>query len=131
MRKIFIFITLISLMIIGCSVNNMVSSSEVIKPAIEDSLQTRLTQQDVMIDSLYNRIDQLNYTVDSLYLALETANSRIAVNPDFQIPDSIVFAGRTFDLTNDRIRHKFTEIYEAELKSAHKFIPRSGKYFTK
>lgn len=82
------------------------------------------------MDSLYWLIDDLKFTIDSLQTALEIANSRVAVNQDFQIPESMYFAGRFFDLTNARILDNFEKIFEQELKNAHKFIPRSGKYFS-
>ncbi len=126
--KLAIFI-LISCFVISCSVNKTVSDQHFHSRLELDSLQYKLLEQNKIIDSLYYQIDELTYTTDSLYLALEISNSRIAINTDFQIPDSIVFAGRTFDLRNERIFDKFEKIYNSELKSAHKFIPRSGKYF--
>ncbi len=95
----------------------------------EDSLNRIILQKEIQIDSLLSVIERMNFTKDSLSQALEISNNRVAVNLDFQIPDSIVFAGRIFDLTNERIYNKFEKIYKQELKSAHKFIPRSGKYF--
>jgi len=95
-----------------------------------DSLSQLLVYKDEEIDSLYKRIDDLNFYIDSLSTALEISNSRVTVNQNFQIPDSIMFAGRMFNLKNDRIYNKFEEIYKAELKSAHKYIPRSGRYFS-
>jgi len=62
------------------------------------------------IDSLYENIDNLNYTVDSLYQALEIANNRISINKNFIIPDSILFAGKVFNLRNERISSKFKKI---------------------
>ncbi len=83
----------------------------------------------ILIQQLQRMVDSLQFQVDSLSLELETSNSRVAVCTDFMIPDSIVFAGTTFNLHNERIYAKFEEIYQNELKSAHRFIPRSGKYF--
>ncbi len=94
-----------------------------------DTLNLLLVYKDEEIDSLYKNIEGLNFSIDSLRTALEISNSRVAVNQDFQIPDSIMFAGRVFNLKNERIFKKFEEIYRAELKSAHKFIPKSGRYF--
>jgi membrane-bound lytic murein transglycosylase D len=95
----------------------------------EDSLQQIVSIKNIEIDSLYNIMEELNFTVDSLTQELEISNSRVAVNINFQIPDSIIFAGRVFDLTSERIYNKFETIYKQELKTAHRFIPRSGKYF--
>ncbi|MBN2460559.1 MAG: LysM peptidoglycan-binding domain-containing protein [Candidatus Cloacimonetes bacterium] len=95
-----------------------------------DSLRVRMIDLEYSLDSLYIYIDNLYYTIDSLYQALEISNSRVAIHADFQIPDSVEFAGRVFKLNNERIYDKFEMIFNAELKTAHKFIPRSGKYFT-
>lgn len=94
-----------------------------------DSIQIVLQEQNLAIDSLYSLIEESDFIIDSLQQALEIANSRVAVNKDFIIPDSIIFAGRTFDLTNERIYDKFETIFKQELRVAHKFIPRCGKYF--
>lgn len=95
-----------------------------------DSLQIIIDQQNTIIDSLYSIIEESDFIIDSLNQALEISNSRVAVNKNFIIPDSIEFAGRIFDLTNERIYDKFETIYNQELKVAHRFIPRCGKYFS-
>jgi membrane-bound lytic murein transglycosylase D len=95
-----------------------------------DTLRTELTDLSEVMDSLYFDIEDLQFTVDSLQKALEIANSRVAVNQQFAIPDSIEFAGRIFYLHNERIYNKFEKIFQSELRSAHRFIPRSGRYFT-
>ncbi len=97
--------------------------------AVTDSLKQIVALQEEEIAALHEQLNEYAFLVDSLLIELEISNSRIAVNQDFQIPDSIVFAGRKFDLTNDRLHNKFENIFRQELKSAHKFIPRSGKYF--
>jgi membrane-bound lytic murein transglycosylase D len=94
-----------------------------------DSLKTELADLTQVIDSLYYEIEYQRYTADSLREALEIANSRVAVNQQFVIPDSIEFAGRIFHLHNERIYHKFEKIFKNELNSAHRFIPRTGRYF--
>ena len=132
----FILIIIAFVALFGCSIIStpdpiqpIIHSTSAIPNVIADSLQQEIYIRDSIIDSLYLLIDESVFTIDSLYLALETANSRVAVNQDFIIPDSMVFAGRTFDLTNERIFDKFETIYKQELRVAHKFIPRSGKYF--
>ncbi|MCD4796267.1 MAG: LysM peptidoglycan-binding domain-containing protein [Candidatus Cloacimonetes bacterium] len=135
----YLFKLLISLSILfGCSINKdiieeprniEVNIDENYIPAKKDTLNRIVTEKNIEIDSLYSIIAELNFTVDSLTSALEISNSRVAVNPDFQIPDTITFAGRLFDLKNERIYSKFENIFKNELKPAHKFIPRSGKYF--
>jgi len=128
--RIFMLIVVIAI-ITSCAVNKD-QIGEVEKYgywAKIDSLKEDMIEINYAMDSLYLHIEELNFTIDSLYQALEISNSRVAVHTDFEIPDSIVFAGRTFDLTSERLRDKIETIYQLELKSAHKYIPRSGKYF--
>ncbi|MCF7858096.1 MAG: LysM peptidoglycan-binding domain-containing protein [Candidatus Cloacimonetes bacterium] len=94
-----------------------------------DSLQQEIINRNIIIDTLMIKNEELYYQIDSLQYALEAANSRVAVNKDFVIPDSMIFSERRFDLTNDRIYDKFEKIFQQELRVAHKFIPRSGEYF--
>lgn len=134
-----LILLLIVFLLFGCSYHKSIPEeiisdnqrtlplNQVITP--EDSLRQIIAVKNIEIDSIYNIVEELNFTVDSLTLELEISSSRVAVNTDFQIPDSIIFAGRVFDLTNERIYNKFETIYQQELKTAHKFIPRSGKYF--
>jgi len=139
-----IFIIFFILMISSCSYNRLFEKKEVEPSRIEnssvdsftefiqtkdDSLNNELLLKNNEIDSLYAVIEEMNFSLDSLFQALEISNSRVLVNTDFQIPDSIIFAGRKFDLRNERLFHKFEEIFNLEVQSAHKFIPRSGKYF--
>ena len=126
---------LIVLLITGCAFNELISPQEPHPTSVRfttyeaDSLRTLLRQKDAEIDSLYALIREFIFSVDSLSTALDVSNSRIAVNQNFQIPDSMVFAGTLFDLKNERNRAKFEKIFKQELKSAHRTIPRSGKYF--
>ena len=94
-----------------------------------DSLKFEIEANKIINDSLFTLTDSLFFQVDSLQNALEISNSRIAVNSEFVIPDSIVFANRMFYLKNERIREQFTTIFQQELKNAPSNIPRSGKYF--
>ncbi len=137
--RLFLILLLLIFLLFGCSYHKSIPQeiisdnertlplNQVLTP--EDSLRQMIDLKNIEIDSLYNIMEELNFTVDSLNQELEISNSRVAVNTDFQIPDSIIFAGRVFDLTNERIYNKFETIYRQELKTAHKFIPRSGKYF--
>ena len=139
------FISFFLIFFIGCTFNNLskndVSESDVsivenidenseTIEELQDSLEVYTSVRRSQLDSLYNLIDQQFFTIDSLSVALEIANSRVAVNQNFIIPDSIIFAGRIFHFNNERIYEKFETIFKQELKAAHKFIPRSGKYFT-
>ncbi len=138
---------LILLIFLGCSLNydysdyiQPVKNEEKItndnypkeeKPAnLEPVLEKELILIDPsIIDSLNLVLKEKEFVIDSLKTALEISNSRVAVNKNFVIPDSIEFAGRIFDLTSERIYEKFRIIYNEELRSAHRYIPRSGKYF--
>ena len=118
MRRI-LFAFFILVVSIGCTlmpkvehVQRSENLLEVYSPASSDSLQKEITDKNIIIDSLYILLEESDFTIDSLYQALEVANSRVAVNQDFIIPDSIIFAGRTFDLTNERIFDKFETIYK-------------------
>ncbi len=85
--------------------------------------------KDKKIDSLNIMIDYLYFKADSLRQELDYYNGRVMINSDFEIPQQFVYAGRVFDISNERIYHKFSEIFEQELKAAHRYIPRSGIYF--
>ncbi len=96
---------------------------------VAQSLDEATAGYEDVIAQLQRMVDSLQFQVDSLNLELEYANSRVAVCTDFVIPDTIVFAGTTFHLHNERFYAKFEEIYKHELKSAQHYIPKSGKYF--
>jgi membrane-bound lytic murein transglycosylase D len=134
MKRLFPLIVLF--IITGCTLQQLVAPAQPHETSVKfttyeaDSLRTVMQQKDVELDSLYALVGELSFTIDSLATALDISNSRIAVNQDFQIPDSMIFAGTVFDFTNERYYAKFEKIFKQELKSAHKFIPRSGKYFT-
>jgi len=135
MGRILTFFTILSIMF-GCAVTRDVEPIQSVERSLTiyshfatDSLRQEISDKNMLIDSLYILIEESDFTIDSLYQALEISSSRVAVNQDFIIPDSIVFASRTFDLTNERIFDKFETIYKQELRVAHKFIPRCGKYF--
>jgi len=135
MVRIFALLTMLSV-VFGCvliknvePIQSVESTSTEYSNIAADSLRQEINDRNILIDSLYILLEESDFTIDSLYQALEIANSRVAVNLDFIIPDSIIFAGRTFDLTNERIFDKFETIYKQELRVAHQFIPRCGKYF--
>jgi membrane-bound lytic murein transglycosylase D len=140
MNKIILVLVVIS--VFGCSYNvfpkNRIKKNEEITfneagrnvDSVKiDSLNQIIDTQMGIIDSLQTLIDTLYFQIDSLNISLDDANSRLTVNPNFEIPDSVFFAGQKFYLKNDRIRTKFEKIFNSELKHAHRFIPRSGKYF--
>ena len=121
-----IIVVLIIILLTSCSINrifekNEIEQKQVENPSVasftefiqttEDSLNNEILLKNNEIDSLYAVIEEMNFSVDSLMQALEISNSRVLVNSDFQIPDSIIFAGRKFDLRNERLSHKFEKIF--------------------
>jgi membrane-bound lytic murein transglycosylase D len=94
-----------------------------------NELLNLLYHKDNKIDSLFTAIEYLYFKVDSLYMDLEYFNGRVTLSSEFEIPRTFTFAGREFNLSNDRIYAKFSEIFNHELRAAHRFIPRSGIYF--
>ncbi|HPR18370.1 MAG TPA: LysM peptidoglycan-binding domain-containing protein [Candidatus Cloacimonadota bacterium] len=133
MQKI-LFFFLGFLLLLGCSLNKtqsefVIDELEPLQPVSADSLSEVLNEKNAEIDSLYLQLEIYANLIDSLEAELEISNGRIAINQNFQIPDSMEFAGRRFDLTNERLYSKIETIFQQEIKNAHKFIPRSGKYF--
>jgi membrane-bound lytic murein transglycosylase D len=128
-----IIATLLSILFIAsCSVNKLTNEEQQYEAMAEDSSENResvLAEKNVAIDSLSMLVENLYFMVDSLMYELDVANSRVAVNTEFQIPDRFMFAGREFDFSNDRVYAKFERIFAQELKSAHRYIQRSGIYF--
>ncbi|MCF7919364.1 MAG: LysM peptidoglycan-binding domain-containing protein [Candidatus Cloacimonetes bacterium] len=97
--------------------------------ATEDSLKQIVRVQQTELDSLNAYIGIQDSLIEVLQMALIEADQRIAIKQGFQIPDSIVFAGVTLDLTNERLANKLKKAYDSELKDAYNYIPRSGRYF--
>ncbi len=132
-------IILISLLIItGCSHQREYNYTELIRKPDErqsfwiverDSLWGMISDQQEQIDSLQAYISYQDSLLGEYQLAMNEANQMVAIKQGFQIPDTITFAGVTFDLKNERIADKFTQIYNQELKGANNYIPRSGRYF--
>ncbi|MCF7794230.1 MAG: LysM peptidoglycan-binding domain-containing protein [Candidatus Cloacimonetes bacterium] len=132
--KHLLIILLLILVVAGCSLNKTAEPEiQKLEPmnenAVIDSLYKVISYKDQKLDSLYLQLQNYDFIIDSLEIELDISNSRVAVNQNFHIPDSLVFADRVFDLTNERLYNKFEKIFKHELRSAHKFIPRSGKYF--
>ena len=137
MRKLLLLIIIIALT--GCASHQQYEMSEVIKTpedadhfwtAERDSLQEVIRYQKDQIDSLTAIICFQDSVIAEQEYALNEADQMVAIRQGFQIPDTISFAGVTFDLKNERIADKFITIYNQELKDAYKYIPRSGRYFT-
>ncbi len=100
-----------------------------IYPDSNEELRNLLYYKDRIIDSLYTKIDYIYFRVDSLHQELLYYDGRVTINHEFEIPRKFEFAGRQFDLSNERAYHMFGEIFERELQAAHRYIPRSGMYF--
>lgn len=88
------------------------------------------------IDSLYMLVDSLTVNqavlldrIDSLQFELDYFNTLPVSDRNFQIPKTYSFAGYDIDLTNSRVLEKFEKIFKAELRYAHRYIPRTGEYF--
>jgi membrane-bound lytic murein transglycosylase D len=126
------FMTVISALIImaGCS-------TTAIK---EEQVNDKCSQDSVVfiseLDSLYTMVDSLSVTnallldkIDSLKTELDYYNTLPFADKNFQIPKSYTFAGYEIDLTNSRVLQKFEKIFKAELRYAHRYIPRTGEYF--
>lgn len=94
-----------------------------------DSLVMILQRREYELSSMRRMVDSLFFQVDSLRQELDLAGSRVTISEDFVIPDTITFAGSLFNLRNERVFGRFEEIFYRELKSAHRWIPRSGMYF--
>jgi membrane-bound lytic murein transglycosylase D len=95
----------------------------------KDSLVTRINNQQNLIDSLSVFIVYQDSILTEMQMRLSEADEMIAIRQGFEIPDSIEFAGVTFNLKNERIADKFRKIYEHEIKDANHYIARSGRYF--
>jgi len=98
-------------------------------PVEIDNLLSQIAYKDAHIDSLYNVIEYMAFQIDSLQTEIEVTSSKVLVNTSFVMPYRFSFAGVDIDLYNDRVRGKLQQIFDAEVKSAHTYIPRSGAYF--
>ena len=101
---------------------NHIDYYESIYKSIIDSMEIREHAYQIEVDSLYHEIAVLKDSIEFL-----GNTTRIKKQIDF--PDTLYYAGYTFDLTNDRIFQKFHYWYKAEIKFAYKYIPRTTKYF--
>ncbi|MEA2103268.1 MAG: LysM peptidoglycan-binding domain-containing protein [Candidatus Cloacimonadota bacterium] len=94
-----------------------------------DSLESTITNHISLISSQEQQIDSLFALVDALQDSILFLNSSTRIKMDSQFPDSIIFAGYTFDLTNERYLEKFKKWYGSEIKYAYKYIPRTTECF--
>jgi len=133
-----LLILLLIFLLTGCMLNilkeeqtstNISQNTSSAESSISDSCSSESDKFNYLVDSLQVVIDELQYQIDLLTQELELANSRVAINQEFCIPESLEFAGTMIDLKNERIAAKFKEIFDIELKNAPRYIPRSGYYF--
>ncbi len=95
---------------------------------LEEDLQARQQEVEELTVSIDEYIEKLNGVYlekESLRRQLEIASGEL----EFKIPKVVVFAGEPVDLSSPKIREKFEEIFEQELKNARTYISRSGFYF--
>ena len=81
------------------------------------------------IDSLYNELSDKESIIDSLLFEISKYKDNIIIS-DVGFPKEMEFAGQVIDLTIERNLERFEKAYNSELKSAVRFIPRSGRYFS-
>lgn len=94
-----------------------------------DSLLSIIKQKDATIASIQSSLHKLEQKIDSLYSEMDYAKSRYALQNTFSIPDTFSFANKTFHLRNDRVYTKFMDIFNSEVRYAHRYIPKSTRYF--
>ncbi len=128
MKKILIII--FSILSVSCS-SQLKEVNNIDKPDIADSLKTQqlIEQYKIIFNNQQKEIDSLYQIVAELQDSINFLNNTIRIKNNAKFPDSLLFAGYRFDLTNERLRQKFIKCYKAELKFAYKYIPRSTKYF--
>lgn len=140
MKKGYFILILLGISLVGCAHYQGVSPKyrddtgsfrEVseISSLPEDSLQCLIADYDKTVSALQAEIDSLSSYIQSLEDSIRFLNSTVRLRNHSEFPDSLIFAGYTFDLTNDRLLQKFKYWYEQEVKYAYRYIPRSGKYF--
>ncbi len=104
---------------------NQIANSEVIEPS---EIDQKIYKYETTIDSLYLELADRDALIDSLIFEISKYKDNIIIT-DLGFPREIEFAGETIDLTIERNLERFEKAYNSELKSAVRFIPRSGRYF--
>lgn len=98
----------------------------------ETSGDIKITQKiynyETTIDSLYYELASREALIDSLIFEISKYKDNIMIT-DVGFPTEIEFAGQMIDLSIERNLERFEKAYNSELKSAVRFIPRSGRYF--
>lgn len=92
------------------------------------ALNAQLYNYQTTIDSLYRELSERESLIDSLIFEISKFKDNIMIT-DVGFPTEIEFAGQMIDLTIERNLERFEKAYNSELKSAVRYIPRSGRYF--
>ena len=92
-------------------------------------LNQKIYNYQTTIDSLYNELSDRESFIDSLIFEISKLKDNIIIT-DVGFPREIKFAGQMIDLSIERNLERFEKAYNSELKSAVRYIPRSGRYFT-
>lgn len=80
------------------------------------------------VDSLYRELSEKDVFIDSLLFEISKYKDNILIK-DVGFPTQVEFAGQIIDLNKERNLERFEKAYNTELKSAARFIPRTGRYF--
>lgn len=94
-----------------------------------DTTKTALLNQLSIISDQEQQIDSLFSLVENLQDSILFLNSSTRIKANSRFPDSIIFAGYNFDLTNHRYLEKFKKWYSVEIKYAYRYIPRTTECF--
>ncbi len=91
-------------------------------------LNQKLYNYQTTIDSLYRELADKDAHIDSLIFEISRLKDNIIIT-DVGFPSEIEFAGQIIDLSIERNLERFEKAYNSELKSAVRYMPRSGRYF--
>ncbi len=131
MKIIKLFIILLFMSVIACSnINKQIKHSEESQiQKDEKSLEQIELSYKHTIDSLYTELEVKEDLIDSLTFEISKLKDNIVVS-DVGFPTKVYFADQEIDLTNERNLVRFKKAYKNELRSAARFIPKSGLYFS-
>ncbi|MFA7056666.1 MAG: hypothetical protein WC155_03780, partial [Candidatus Cloacimonadales bacterium] len=96
--------------------------------AQDSEINQELFNYQTTIDSLYRELSEKDVLIDSLLFEVSKFKDNILIK-DVGFPTHVEFARQTIDLTIERNLERFEKAYNSELRSAARFIPRTGRYF--
>ncbi|MFA7057974.1 MAG: LysM peptidoglycan-binding domain-containing protein [Candidatus Cloacimonadales bacterium] len=96
--------------------------------AQDSEINQELFNYQTTIDSLYRELSDKDVLIDSLLFEISKFKDNILIK-DVGFPTHVEFAGQIIDLTIERNLERFEKAYNSELRSAARFIPRTGRYF--